>query len=195
MLLTLHSGGYIGIDGRYFYSTARVLELSQGFLAQPLWWGTGPVLQSLADRIGETASADVLEGFNSVYTLCIRSSRLLHLERNPGDRLRAHECGMGRVLLATLSSERLEAYLRQAEFKSHTRFTVTIPCELRRRLEETRRQAWSCARGGGEEVTKRLRESPCQSSVSMGARLQQCTSALGLSVRRRIWWNARSYPR
>lgn len=152
MLLTLHNLGYVGIDGRYFYLTARVLELGQGFLLQPLWKATRPVLQSVANRLGETASAGVLDGFNVVYTLRVRSSRLLHLELSAGDQLPAHASSMGRVLLAALPPDRLEAYLRQAQFRAYTRFTLDSPSELRRRLDEAGRQGWSCARGEIDEA-------------------------------------------
>jgi IclR family pca regulon transcriptional regulator len=152
MLLTLQSLGYVGMDGRYFYLTARVLDLSQGFLSQPLWKATRTALESVAGTLGETTSAGVLEGFNIIYTLRIRSSRMLNLELNPGDQLPAHVSSMGRVLLAASPPERVDAYLRQARFTKYTQFTVDSPAELRRRLEEARAKGWSWSRGEVDEA-------------------------------------------
>ena len=42
--------------------------------------------------------------------------------------------------------------LRQAQFRTYTRFTVDSPSELRRRLDEARGQGWSCARGEIDEA-------------------------------------------
>jgi IclR family pca regulon transcriptional regulator len=152
MLLTLQSLGYVGVDGRYFYLTARVLDLSRGFLNQPLWKAARTALESVAGTLGETASAGVLEGFNIIYTLRIRSPRMLHLELDAGDQLPAHVSSMGRVLLAASPPERVEAYIRHAQFTKFTQFTVDTPGELRRRLEEARAQGWCCARGEVDEA-------------------------------------------
>ncbi len=151
MLLTLQTLGYVGVDGRYFYLTARVLDLSEGFLNQPLWKATRTALQSVVGTLGETVSAGVLEGFSIIYTLRIRCHRMLHLELNPGDQLPAYVSSMGRVLLAASPPERVEAYLRQAQFKKYTRFTVDSPAELRRRLDEARNQVWCVVRGEVDE--------------------------------------------
>ncbi len=152
MLLTLQRLGYVGMDARYFYLTARVLDLSQGFLNQLLWKATRIALESVAVTLGETASAGVLEGFNIIYTLRIRSPRMLHIKLHPGDQLPAHVSSMGRVLLAASPSERVEAYLRQTQFIKYTEFTVDGPSALRRRLAEAAAQGWSCARGEVDEA-------------------------------------------
>lgn len=89
ILLTLEKLGYVRSDGRHYSLTARVLELGQGFLAQPLWQAVRPVLLSLANTLNETASAGVLDGHDVVYTIRIRSSRLLHLELRAGAHLPA----------------------------------------------------------------------------------------------------------
>src|SRR5437762_576559 len=37
ILLTLEKLGYVGVEGRHFFLTARILDLGQGFQAQPVW--------------------------------------------------------------------------------------------------------------------------------------------------------------
>jgi IclR family pca regulon transcriptional regulator len=142
ILLTLENLGYVRSDGRHYSLTARVLELGQGFLAQPLWQAVRPGLLSLANTLNETASAGVLDGDDVVYTIRIRSSRLLHLELRAGAHLPAFACSMGRVLLASLPPVALDRYLRHATFTRFTKFTVVDPTELRAKLQEVREQGW-----------------------------------------------------
>lgn len=142
ILLTLEKLGYVRSDGRHYSLTARVLELGQGFLAQPLWQVVRPVLLSVADTLNETASAGVLDGHDVVYTVRVRSSRLLHLELRAGTHLPAYACTIGRVLLASLPPVALDRYLRHATFTRFTQFTVVDPGVLRTRLQEIRDQGW-----------------------------------------------------
>jgi IclR family transcriptional regulator, pca regulon regulatory protein len=142
ILLTLEKLGYVRSDGRHYSLTARVLELGQGFLAQPLWQAVRPVLLSLANTLNETASAGVLDGHDVVYTLRIRSSRLLHLELRAGAHLPAFACSMGRVLLASLPPVALERFFRHATFTRFTKLTVVDPAVLKAKLREVRDQGW-----------------------------------------------------
>lgn len=153
ILLTLHNLGYVAIDGRYFYLTSRVLELGRGYLAQSLWELTRPELQKLADTLGETASAGVLDGFDVVYTVRIRSPRILQLELAPGAHLPAHGSSMGQVLLAALSPVELASYMRQATFEKFTPHTLDSRDALMARLHQVRAQGWAAARGEIEEGT------------------------------------------
>ena len=110
VLLTLESMGYVCSDGRQYWLTARVLELGQGYLAQPLWQVVRPALLSVAHTLNETVSAGVLDGHEVVYTVRTRSSRILQFELRPGARLPAYTSSIGRVLLAALPRANLERY-------------------------------------------------------------------------------------
>jgi len=142
ILLTLDSMGYVRSDGRQYWLTARVLELGQGFLAQPLWQLVRPVLLSVAQTLNETVSAGVLEGHEVVYTVRTRSSRVLQHELRAGARLPAYASSIGRVLLAALPRSSLERYFAEAKLISFTKFTVIDPGILRKRLEQVRKQGW-----------------------------------------------------
>jgi IclR family transcriptional regulator, pca regulon regulatory protein len=142
ILLTLEKLGYVRSDGRHYSLTARVLELGQGFLAQPLWQAVRPVLLSVANELNETASAGVLDGHDVVYTIRIRSSRILHLELRAGARLPAYACSIGRVLLASLPPAALDRYFRHAKFTRFTKFTIVDQAVLRAKLQEVRDQGW-----------------------------------------------------
>jgi IclR family transcriptional regulator, pca regulon regulatory protein len=151
ILLTFEHLGYVRCDGRDYYLTARVLELGQGFLGQPLWQVTRPVLVSLAKTLNETVSAGVLDGDDVVYTIRARSSRMLHLELREGARLPAYASSVGRVLLASLPPAQLVRYFRHATFTKFTKFTEVDPAALRKRLDEVRAQGWCYVREEMEE--------------------------------------------
>ena len=139
ILLTLENLGYVSCDGRWYWLTARVLELGQGYLAQPLWGVVRPTLLSVARTLNETVSAGVLDGHDVVYTVRTRSSRMLQLELRPGARLPAYPLSLGRVLLAALPRAALERYIAQVKF---VQFTKCDPAALRARLEQVRKQGW-----------------------------------------------------
>lgn len=151
ILLTLAELGYVNIERRHFYLTARTLELGQGFRPQPIWEAARPALRKIATQLNETVSSGVLNGSEVIYTARVRSSRVLHWDLNVGDRLPAYACSMGRVLLAALPAEALEKYLLETTRIPFTRFTVTDPEALRGRLDEAHRQGWNCVRGEIEE--------------------------------------------
>jgi IclR family pca regulon transcriptional regulator len=181
ILLTLQNLGYVDAEGRHFFLTAKVLDLGQGFLGQSIWERARPVLQSVVDRLNETASTGVLEGFDVVYTLRVRSSRVLHIELHPGMHLPAHASALGRVLLAALPPHRLSAYLRQATFKRYTPLTVDDPEVLRQRLDEARAQGWCYVHGEIDEGVSGVavplvdREGVTRAALSIGANPDRAT--------------------
>lgn len=151
ILLTLKDLGYVGLDGRHFFLTARVLELGHGYSNQSLWQTVRPVLQSIVDEFNETASTGVLEDFEVVYTVRIRSSRVMQWELVPGAHLPTHATAIGRVLLAALPDYLLSTYLRQAEFVRFTDTTVVDADQLARLLDRVREEGWSYVVGEVDE--------------------------------------------
>ncbi len=142
ILLTLENLGYVCCDGRQYWLTARVLELGQGYLAQPLWTVVRPTLLAVARTLNETVSAGVLDGHEVVYTVRTRSSRMLQLELHPGARLPAYALSLGRVLLAALPRAALDRYFAQVKLIQFTKFTIVDPAALRTRLDQVRKQGW-----------------------------------------------------
>ena len=59
-----------------------------------------------------------------------------------GTRLPAHCTSMGRVLLADLAPDELDAYLAHTTFEAHTERTITDPDRLRHEIETVRAQGW-----------------------------------------------------
>lgn len=153
ILHTLNSLGYVGVDGRFFYLTSQVIDLGRGYLAQSLWELARPELQKVADEIGETVSAGVLDGFDVVYTVRLRSPQIIQLELAPGAHLPAHGSSMGQVLLAALPPVGLASYLRQAKLERYTPNTLVDREALTERLRQVRERGWCVARGEIDEGT------------------------------------------
>jgi IclR family transcriptional regulator, pca regulon regulatory protein len=152
ILLTLEDLGYVGQDGRHFYLTARILDLSKGYARRSLWEAARPRLQAVADELNETVSAGVLEGLDVVYMLRIPSSRLMFVDLEAGARLPAYVTTMGRVLLASLPADEFAAWLQNVRFERLTPHTVSDRETLLERVAEVRAQGWACARGEVDEA-------------------------------------------
>jgi IclR family pca regulon transcriptional regulator len=152
ILLTLEHLGYAASDRRLFFLTAQVLDLVAGYSTLPIWETARKVLQSVAQKLNESVSAGVLDGFDVVYTVRVRSSsHLLHLDLKEGARMPPHASSIGRVLLAALPPGSLERYFRTTELTRYTAATVTDPAVLRKRLQEVREQGWCVVHGEMDE--------------------------------------------
>lgn len=152
ILITLEDLGYVGQEGRHFFLTARILELTKGYARRSLWETARPRLEALSEQLNESVSAGVLDGMDVRYMLRIQSARLMFVDLSAGARLPAHVSAMGRVLLAALPPDDLAAYLAKVEFVRLTPHTVTDPQVLLARLAEVRARGWCVARGEVDEA-------------------------------------------
>lgn len=129
-LLTLVELGYVRTDGKVFALTPRVLELGFAYLSSlSLPEIAAPHLETLVERVHESASVSVLDGADVVYVARVPTSRIMSLAITIGTRLPAYATSMGRVLLAA-QTPRPTVVLRPL-----TDRTVTDPAELDRELD------------------------------------------------------------
>lgn len=118
IVATLESEGFLEQlpDGQYRPNT-KVLTL--GFAALQgldlVQTATGP-LRSLADRTGETTNLGVLSGDRVLYLARLRNAELVTANLQVGSTLPAVYASMGKVLLAYLAPEELDAALRPESF-------------------------------------------------------------------------------
>jgi IclR family pca regulon transcriptional regulator len=142
-LITLHTLGYVGSDDRQFYLTPRVLTLGYAYLSS---LSVAEVAQShltdLANDVHESCSASVLDGFDIVYVARAATKRIMTISLSVGTRLPAYATSMGRVLLAALSDDRLDAYLDAAALTPLTERTIVDRKRLHAELERTRTRGW-----------------------------------------------------
>ncbi len=143
-LLTLTDLGYVRTDGRRFALTARVLELGYSYLsALTLPEVAEPHLERLVAEVRESSSLSVLDGDDIVYVARVPTSRIMRVAINVGTRFPAYATSMGRVQLAGLPDEQLDAYLDRAALLRLTPHTLSDAGALRAELDRVRTQGWA----------------------------------------------------
>ena len=114
-LITLQHLGYVGANGRQFHLMPRILELGFGYLsASRLPELALPTMEQLVRTVKESVSMSVLDGEQIVYVARVPVSRIMTIALGVGARLPAFAASMGRVLLAGLPDEQLDAWLGRA---------------------------------------------------------------------------------
>jgi IclR family pca regulon transcriptional regulator len=143
-LLTLEELGYVTRSGRDFLLRPKVLELGAAYLeSMNIEQITKNHLEELARNTADSAALCVLDGVEIVYVARTSVRTLLRLEAHVGSRFPAHATSTGRVLLAGVSSERLQHYFQTAKLEALTERTVTDPQKLRALIEDCRRNGYS----------------------------------------------------
>jgi IclR family pca regulon transcriptional regulator len=138
-LLTLVELGYMRTDGKLFSLTPHVLNLGFSYLSGlSITEVAQPHVQDLASIVHESSSVAVLDGDDIVYVVRVPTKRIMAVAISVGTRFPAYATSMGRVLLASLSPDQLDAYLQRVELAPLTRFTVTDTAQLRQVLDQVR---------------------------------------------------------
>jgi len=145
-LLTLLELGYIVQNGGDFSLTPRILDLGFTYLSTiDVANVAQPVMEEITNTLHESCSAAVLDGGEVVYVARVQAKRIMSINLVVGSRLPAHATSMGKVLLAHLPPQNLEAYLANAPFEALTKRTITSAAELRRHLALVRQRGWAFA--------------------------------------------------
>ncbi|MGW4354561.1 IclR family transcriptional regulator domain-containing protein [Nocardia sp. NPDC004582] len=143
-LLTLTELGYVRAGGPLFALTPRVLELGYSYLS-----GLGipevatPHLEALTAQVRESASVSILDDLDIVYVARVHVSRIMTVTIDLGTRFPAYATSMGRVLLAGLPNDELEARLARIRFEPLTTRTIGDVEQLRREITRVRRGGYS----------------------------------------------------
>jgi len=143
LLLTLGELGYVSTAGRQFSLTPRVLDIGYAYLSSlNVQQIAQPYLEALSERVHESVSVTVLDGVDIVYVARVPTKRIMTISLGLGSRLPAYCTSMGRVLLAELPPDELEAAL-PASLERHTEHTVATVPELAVVLKQVRAQGWA----------------------------------------------------
>ncbi len=145
LLTTLTDRGYVAYDAeRHVYRLGiRVWEHGQAYLRhRDLLGEARRAMEAIVREINETVQLAVLDGLENVYLHKVDCSHPVRLQSEVGKRLEAHATGLGKVLLAFLPPEELEARLHDQLLKRFTPRTPTDPDALLRELEIVRRQGF-----------------------------------------------------
>ena len=144
ILLTLQTLGYVETEGRLFRLTPKILDLGFAYLtSMPFWNLAEPVMEELSAQVHESCSAAVLDRTEIVYVLRVPTHKIMTINLSIGSRLPAYCTSMGRVLLAALDDEALDATLGSTPLYAHTARTVTDKEELKKVIAQVRRQGWA----------------------------------------------------
>lgn len=93
-----------------------------------------PLMERIRDTIDETVQLAVLDGLHNVYVAKVDGRQTLTLASEVGRRLPAHATGVGKVLLAGLGRDELEARLGPTTLAGFTPHTLTDKERLRAHL-------------------------------------------------------------
>jgi IclR family pca regulon transcriptional regulator len=143
-LLTLVRLGYMRTDGKFFSLTPRVMELGYAYLSSlSLPEVAEPHLKALVAELNESSSVSVLDGHDVVYIARVPVSRIMTVAISVGTRFPAYATSMGRILLAALPEDDLEAYLTGLRMARITPRTVASEPALRAELTKVRTQGFA----------------------------------------------------
>mgnify|MGYP000973338159 CR=1 FL=1 len=141
VLHTLAKLGYVGEQGRGFVLLPRVLGIGGAYTASSsMTTAAQPVLDGLRDQLHESCSLGVLDGDHLLYVARSETVRIMSIGLRPGTRLPAYCTSMGRVLLAALPNDTLQAYLERTNLRPRTDRTITQASALQEVLARTRRE-------------------------------------------------------
>lgn len=141
VLHTLTTLGYVGEQGRGYVLLPRVLGLGGAYVASSSMTAAAqPVLDGLRDQVLESCSLGVLDGDDLLYVARAETVRIMSIGLRPGTRLPAYCTSMGRVLLAALPADTLQAYLERTTLRPRTERTVSQAPALLDVLARTRRE-------------------------------------------------------
>jgi IclR family transcriptional regulator, pca regulon regulatory protein len=175
-LLTLVELGYMHFDGGRFSLRPRVLELGFAYLSSlSLPELAEPHMEALVGRINESSSISVLDDTDVVYVARVPTRRIMSITIAVGTRLPAFATSMGRVLLAALPDAELEERLGRVDVRPLTPRTVKSHAELRKVLDQVRRQGYAVT---DQELEQGLRSAAVPIHDASGA----VVAALNVSV-------------
>ncbi|WP_137171834.1 IclR family transcriptional regulator C-terminal domain-containing protein [Massilia sp. HP4] len=143
-LHTLRQLGYVDAELNNFSLQPKVLALGYAYLSStPLTTSAQPCLDGLSRQLGESSSLAVLEDDQVLYVARASASRVMSVSLGTGSRLPAYCTSLGRVLLAHLPQDELEAYLGRTELAPRTEHTIVERNALRAVLAQVREQGYA----------------------------------------------------
>lgn len=128
-------GWYIGTRaycvGNAYHSRINVVEVAHPFLRQ------------LMERAGETANLAIENNGEVVFICQVEANNPLRAHFSSGSRAPMHASGIGKMLLAHMPDDFVDALIAQRGLEAATRHTITDPQALRAELQRVRDQGWA----------------------------------------------------
>ncbi len=144
-LLTLSHLGFVSQDRKMFSLTAKVLRLGQSYLhSARLPRIVEPELHKLAYMLKEASLAAVLDGDDVICIAATTAGRVVTSAPQPGTRVPAYCSSVGRVLLAALPQQEVDAFIARQDLTPMTAHSITQPERLRNEIARTRSLGYAC---------------------------------------------------
>ena len=149
LLSSLSYFGYVRQDPktRNYFLGLKLVELGQLLLSQlDLRKEAEPFLRDLAERTRETVHLVFLDRNEIVYIDKVETDQNpsgLKMASRVGLRNPVHSCAVGKVLLADLSEEALDPFIKGVDLPKRTENTITEPVQLKEHLKLVRKQGFA----------------------------------------------------
>jgi len=144
ILITLANLDYVEQRGNGFVVRPRVFEFGYAYLSeQPLTAVAGRHLEAVAQALNEFCSIAVASGVEIVHIMREAPQRFMRPEIPIGSRFPAYSTAQGRVLLAALSPEALDAELDKLTITQFTSHTARSREELVASIEQVRKLGYA----------------------------------------------------
>ncbi len=101
-----------------------------------------PILQNIADEVGEAVAICVLDGFQVLYLDHVQSHQDILVRDWTGELLPLHVTSAGKVLLAYASSDLVNKFLKRP-LQAFTEKTIVDPFIFRKELERVRQTGYA----------------------------------------------------
>src|SRR5881275_2642286 len=146
LLLTLEELGYVRSRGGTFELTPKVMSLGMSYVSSlGLWDIARPHMEALVARTGESSSMAQLDGSDIVYVARVSVPKLIALRVDIGTRFPAVQTSQGKVLLAALPPDELEATLAEPSRAGLPPYIGRSRDQLGDELTEVRARGWAVA--------------------------------------------------
>lgn len=143
-LHTLQALGYVGREGKRFLLTPEVMSFASAFLeSMNIEQVIRPHLQIVRDKTGDSSSLAVFSNPDVLYLVHVSTSRMVRLAAGIGTRFPAYATSLGRILIAQLSDDRVDDYLRETDIQKLTDKTITDRKRLRQIVLQARKNDYA----------------------------------------------------
>ncbi|MES2259989.1 MAG: IclR family transcriptional regulator C-terminal domain-containing protein [Pseudomonadota bacterium] len=143
-LHTLKQLGYVDAELNNFSLRPKVLTLGYSYLSStPLTVSAQPYLNNISRALNESSSLAVLDDGEVLYVARAATSRVMSVALNTGSRLPAYCTSLGRVMLAHMAPEQLDAYFAKTKLRAMTERTVVSQKRLREILVGVRQAGYA----------------------------------------------------
>jgi len=146
LLLTLEELGFVRSADGAFALTPKVITLGTAYAASlGLWEVARPHLEALVRKTGESSSMAQLDGSDIIYVARVSVPKIIALRVDIGTLFPAQQTSQGKVLLAALAPDELDAALAVPSRSGLPPYIGRTRSELDQELVRVRARGWALA--------------------------------------------------